>query len=84
MLATLLQRLEGGVLTETAANNWRWDFLPDNVWRRGPDGQRAGAAAFLVPTFCAGECERWDCVGSPRRSNLWRLAAVMFADPTSS
>jgi hypothetical protein len=27
MLATLLQRLQAGVLLDTTANNWRWDFL---------------------------------------------------------
>jgi hypothetical protein len=29
MLATLLQRLQAGVLVESTANNWRWDFLSE-------------------------------------------------------
>jgi len=29
MLATLLQRLQAGLLLESDVNNWRWDFLSD-------------------------------------------------------
>jgi hypothetical protein len=35
MLATLLQRLQAGVLIETTRNNWRWDFLSEHQMASG-------------------------------------------------
>jgi hypothetical protein len=35
MLATLLQRLQAGVLIATTKNNWRWDFLSEHQMASG-------------------------------------------------
>lgn len=48
MLGTLLQRLECGVLSQTAANNWRWDFLSSHIMaaRPGISKCRTGCASW--------------------------------------
>lgn len=55
MLTTLLQRLEAGVLTQTAANNWRWDFLSNYVMaaRPGRSTCRPGCASWYPPSVRA-------------------------------
>jgi hypothetical protein len=47
MLATLLQRLQAGVLMETSRNNWRWDFL--SVHRLATAGR----------SRCLEQCRNW-------------------------
>ncbi|MEX2374809.1 MAG: ThiF family adenylyltransferase [Dehalococcoidia bacterium] len=48
MLTTLLQRLAVGALMETAANNWRWDFLSSHVMAARPGRSK-----------CRSDCSSW-------------------------
>lgn len=58
MLATLLQRLQAGVLIENAANNWRWDFLSNHKMAAPPGRSR-----------CRERCASWYPAGVRAKVN---------------
>jgi hypothetical protein len=58
MLATSLERLQAGCLTETTLNNWRWDFLSTHRF------------ASAGRSRCRENCRSWLEPASRRRVNV--------------